>query len=145
LPFLFGGLITIIVKVFACSTLFDSFLDFLSVVFNSWDTVKFTFATTLMSFLIKKEISDDIMLLANDDKVKEVSDICSIFFLYGIVSAFLLAILLFIDVRIKDCSVDDLQGLKMMLSVIAYTIGVLTIRKGVVAQKQFKLYTNSRF
>lgn len=142
-PFFISALLNYLILAFACPANGSETPDYLWLCLSSWDTTKFAFSTSIMAFFIKKDLLEQKIVLPNPDKLEEIGDACTVFFVYGIFGFILFGLLLFVEIRLYDCRVEDLHVIYYTLTIMTYFIGISTIKKGFAIQKQLKLKSKS--
>ncbi len=138
LPFVIGGIIKIVT--ICLSGNFDfTIYNIVKALYFSWDTVAFSFSISIMAFFVKNDLTEQKVILPNQDKLKDISDSSILLFIYGIVNLIVFGILLFIHTRLKDCGITDLKGLHVFFSILTYLLGYFTIKKAMGVQHKFDL------
>lgn len=140
LPFLISGVVKYITIMgagidYTQFNLSEGLLTFI----KSWDPIKLTFATAMMSFFIKVDLTNHHRLMDNQDKIDEVSDRCTQLFLFGISSFILIGLLILLQTLITNCELAKLFLLELIFNAIAVFLSVAIIRYGYNIQKEFKL------
>jgi predicted membrane protein len=142
-PFLLGGLLKFLFTVFANMCNEETPTDYLSLFLSNWDSLKLAFSTSLMAFLVKKDLMETKILLSNDDKIAEVKKTSTVLFIYGTCGFVLFGVLFALKTLQQDCCMSILYKASTPINVASFVLGFLTIKYVLNAQKSYKLESKS--
>jgi len=138
LPFLVGGLIRTIIIMTSSDFDFSVYNVFRTLYF-SWDAVALSFSISLISFVVKNNLSEQPIPLPNRDREEDLTNNSSKLFWWGFFNLLSFALLLSFHVLCVELHKIDMKNTHICFSIIIYLLCIFTMRDVFRIQKNYNL------
>jgi len=138
LPFLLGGFVRLGIIMTSPDFVFSGYTVCKTLYF-SWDAVALSFSISIISFVVKNNLSEKPLTLLNDDRKKDLANNCTKLFLWGFVNLVLFGILLAFHTLYKELNKTDVKYTHLFFSFLIYCICLFTMRDVIRIQNNYNL------